>query len=80
MHQLSVIVIAASGDYWSYTVADKGNIVSRNEADDDDMDWEPDEDSLDLKYGSWSKDVRYGSAESAKAESAVKLLIDELFL
>lgn len=73
-------MIAASGDYWSYTVVDKGKIVSQGESEDEDMDWVPDITDLEMTFGTWSPDFRYGSKESAEAESVLKMAIDELFM
>lgn len=80
VHQRTVIAIAASGDYWSYSVVDKGSIISQREGDEEVMDWVPDMERTELIHSRWVPEMRYGSKESAEAESTVKLLMDKLFL
>jgi hypothetical protein len=54
--------IAPSGDFWTYTVVDKGDIVSKTTEEEEDVEWEPDANELHLHHLPWS-DVRYGSRE-----------------
>ena len=66
------------GDYWSYTVIDKGKtVIDLNDIGDSSAeDWEP---IIICEAEGWSDIMKYGSATSNKAEDEVVTWIDEQF-
>ena len=66
------------GDYWSYTVIDKGKtVINLNDISDSSAeDWEP---IIIFEAEGWSDIMKYGSATSNKAEDEVVTWIDEQF-
>ena len=67
-----VIVIAAAGDWWSYTTVIRGGIKPHRDENDDPV-WGNSPENLGVGYDaeSWSPILRYGSPQSATQETEV---------